>query len=282
MRKPIEALRAPAAEDLNPFIQYLRARGLACHVFEEGGQQVLLVADESAVSQVQQYYQQWQSGALEIELIAHPRPRLSGFSIGQLMRLPVTLSLIVGSIIGFILVSTESLRWVGLLTYLPLVDVGGRIGFGDADGQYWRLITPAFLHFGILHVTFNTLWLWELGRKVELSVGRFHMLGLFLVMATVSNVAQFVFGGPSLFGGMSGVVYGLLGFSWVGGVLNPAWGIKPRTGLMVFMLGWLFFCMTGAMETLGFGAVANAAHVGGLLAGAVLGLPLALMYRRPS
>lgn len=280
MDKPIEALRVPAAQDLNPLLHFLRAKGIACYAFEEGTQQVLLVRDELDVAQVQAYYQQWQSGALEIELVMQPGSQTRRSWWRSALAAPLTIVLIIGSIVGFLLMSTESVHLVGLLTYLPLVEVNGRVGFGDAAGQYWRLFTPAFLHFSVLHLTFNALWLWELGRKIERAVGTSHMLGLFLVMAIVSNVAQFLYSGPSLFGGMSGVVYGLLGFSWVGGVINPAWPIKPRAGLMLFMIGWLVFCMTGAMGLLGFGAIANAAHVGGLIAGAVLAVPLALLYRQ--
>ena len=87
----------------------------------------------------------------------------------------------------------------------------------------------------------------------------------------VSNVSQFAFGGAGLFGGMSGVVYGLLGFSWVAPLQQPGWRIQPSTPIMLFMVGWLVLCMAGMVEVLGFGAVANAAHAGGLLCGAVLG-----------
>jgi len=62
-----------------------------------------------------------------------------------------------------------------------------------------------------------------------------------------------------------------LGFSWVAPMLQPSWRIQPSKGIMLFMVGWLVVCMVGVVEVLGFGAIANAAHVGGLLCGAVLG-----------
>ncbi|MEM1154698.1 MAG: rhomboid family intramembrane serine protease, partial [Pseudomonadota bacterium] len=71
--------------------------------------------------------------------------------------------------------------------------------------------------------------------------------------------------------GMSGVVYGLLGFAWVAPLLQPAWKIQPSQPIMLFMVGWLIFCMTGFTEIIGFGAIANAAHLGGLICGAILG-----------
>ncbi len=151
--------------------------------------------------------------------------------------------------------------------------------FQNFNGQYWRLVTPVFLHFGWLHIVFNSLWLWDLGRRVEQVLGHFNMFMLFLVIAVVSNVSQFEFGGAGLFGGMSGVVYGLLGFSWVAPLLQPGWQIQPSSPIMLFMVGWLVACMAGMVEVLGFGAIANAAHVGGLLCGAVLGAVFGTLSR---
>ena len=94
------------------------------------------------------------------------------------------------------------------------------------------------------------------------------------------NGSQYAFGGDGLFGGMSGVVYGLLGFSWVAPMLQPAWRIQPTPALMLFMVGWLVLCMAGLVEVLGFGAIANAAHLGGLICGAVLGALFGLVSGR--
>ena len=121
--------------------------------------------------------------------------------------------------------------------------------------------------------------MWELGSRIERGLGSLNLLGLFLVIALVSNTIQYLFGGPALFGGLSGVVYGLLGFAWVGATLQPAWGFRPANPIMLFMLGWLVICVLGVVEVLGFGAVANAAHVGGLLTGALLGAVFALASR---
>jgi GlpG protein len=161
----------------------------------------------------------------------------------------------------------------------PLYLVDGRPVFESAQGQYWRLVTPAFIHFGWLHIVFNSLWMWELGVRVERVMGHLNMLLLFLVIAVVSNTSQFVYTGPGLFGGMSGVVYGLLGFSWVAPLLQPRWVIQPPRAIMLFMVGWLVICMAGVVEVLGFGASANAAHLGGLISGAVLGAAFGLLSR---
>jgi GlpG protein len=189
-----------------------------------------------------------------------------------LRRLPVTSALLLLSALGFLVIWLNlPVAWVARLTFVPFDLQGGVPRFGVVTGEPWRFITPAFLHFSWLHIVFNALWTWEFGRRIELTLGSRVLLLLFLVIALVSNSAQYIAGGVGIFGGMSGVVYGLLGFLWIAPRLQPRWQFFLPPGLVVFMLGWLVVCLVGLVEVLGFGAIANAAHVGGLLAGMVLG-----------
>ena len=140
------------------------------------------------------------------------------------------------------------------------------------SGQYWRFITPIFLHFGLVHLVFNSLWLSMLGSRIEHLNGSSHFILLVLVTGAVSNMAQYLWSGSIYFGGMSGVVYALLGYIWIKHKLvpNPVSQLPP--GIVGFMLGWLAVCMTGIVDVvLGVG-VANAAHLGGLVIGMLLGL----------
>lgn len=133
-------------------------------------------------------------------------------------------------------------------------------------GQVWRILTPMFMHFSILHIGFNMLWLWTLGRMLEPMLGRPRFLIYIAIISAASNIAEGCIGGPS-FGGMSGVIYGLFGFVVVYGKLHPgdAPHLDPRT--VRFMLIWLVLCFTNV-----FGHIANWAHSFGLVSGAVLGI----------
>ena len=273
------ALSVDVEEDLLPLSALLQQRGVIHRVFEEGGRQVLSVQQAGQVGQVQALYRAWRAGDVTIEL-AGEVARVPLAPALNWRKVPVTMVLIALSVIGFLLFYLPALNpYLGLFTFSPFAIVDGRPMFGSAAGQYWRLVTPAFLHFGWLHIVFNSLWLWELGGKVERATGHLNMFGLFLVIALVSNASQYFIGGPSLFGGMSGVVYGLLGFSWVAPLLQPAWQIRPSPAIMLFMVGWLVACLLGVVEGLGFGAIANAAHLGGLVCGAVLGGLLGMVAR---
>jgi GlpG protein len=138
----------------------------------------------------------------------------------------------------------------------------------------WRLITPALLHFSILHITFNLIWWLDLGGAIERLQSSWRLLGLALVVAAVSNLAQFLASGP-LFGGLSGVVYGLLGYVWLWGRWRPGEGLSVSTSIALLMVGWLLLCWTGLL-----GPVANIAHLAGLATGLLLtGIWLSLTRR---
>jgi GlpG protein len=193
---------------------------------------------------------------------------------------PVTLALILMSLIGFLLIYLNApLNWLSQLTFVDFQVEEGRLAFLPFNDQYWRLLTPIFLHFGWLHITFNSLWLWELGALIEQRMGSQVLLLLVVGSGAGSNIAQYLYTGPSLFGGMSGVVYALLGFCWVYNSLRPHRGLGVPRGIVAFMIGWLVFCMVGPTEMLGFGSIANAAHLGGLLLGCLFALVVGTWQR---
>ena len=133
------------------------------------------------------------------------------------------------------------------------------------SGQYWRLITPIFIHFGVMHIVFNSLWLWELGGAIERTSQAWKLGVLVLGIGLVSNLAQYIYAGPS-FGGMSGVVYGLLGYVWAQGRFNPQARLILNPYVMIMMLVWFGLCWTGML-----GPIANMAHTGGLVMGLLWG-----------
>ncbi len=80
-------------------------------------------------------------------------------------------------------------------------------------GEFWRLLTPIFIHFGVLHLVFNMMWLYQLGCMTKHGKGIAALFLLVVVTGIFSN-AQYLIGGPQ-FGGMSGVVYALAGYVWM-------------------------------------------------------------------
>ena len=131
-----------------------------------------------------------------------------------------------------------------------------------AVSEFWRLFTPALMHFSLLHLVFNLLWWWYLGGQVETTLGSKKLLQLFLIAALIPNIGQFLLTGPN-FGGLSGVVYALVGYIWWTGWLAPERNISLPKPYVGFMLAWL---IVGFIPAFGLN-IANAAHILGLLVG---------------
>ncbi len=138
------------------------------------------------------------------------------------------------------------------------------------DGQWWRLVTPMFLHFGLFHIVFNMLWTWEFGRLIEVRHGMLGLLGLSAFIGVAANLGQYYISGP-WFGGMSGVVYGYFGYLWIQRRLNPP--------VVYLLLGWFVLCWSGLLELLFSLRVANTAHTAGLVSGIAVAFLVAGLYR---
>lgn len=132
--------------------------------------------------------------------------------------------------------------------------------------QPWRFITPALLHFSVLHILFNVFWWWYLGGRFERYYGSKWLILAFIFCAVMSNTSQFIESGP-YFGGLSGVVYGLFGIATVVGWNNPRHPLFLPKGLIIFMLAWLVLGYTGLLWV----NIANTAHTAGLIAGLLVG-----------
>ena len=132
-------------------------------------------------------------------------------------------------------------------------------------GELWRLITPIFVHLGMIHLVFNMYWTYYFGSQIEGRRGTFRLALLVLVIAVVSNFAQAWIKDP-WFGGMSGVVYGLFGYVWMKTLYDSSAGLFLSQGKVLLFIGWFFVCLSGIV-----GPVANIAHGAGLVMGVVIG-----------
>lgn len=275
-------LRLPVTADLEEFSALLWQLSVPHRISEERGMLVVWVGAESHVGQVKDLYERLQSGDLELKLESTAvTAKAPSTWFRNLATAPVVVVLLLLSLLGSILpVVDRHFEILPLLSFYQLHLVGGDLQGAWPRGELWRVITPAFLHFGLMHIVFNALWLWELGGMIERRQGAVRILGLVLLIAAGSNIAQ-AMTGVSLFGGMSGVIYGLLGYIVVWNRLRPATPFPLVRGVAVVMVVWLLVCMAGFTELLGLGAVANTAHLSGLVLGLILGLAAALLDRKP-
>lgn len=150
---------------------------------------------------------------------------------------------------------------------------GANFGPATQDGQWWRLGSALFLHFGLIHLTMNMWALWDAGRLVERMYGSAHFLVIYLLAGIGGNLLSLILrNGEAVSGGASGAIFGVYG-----ALLVCLW--SERHHLHTHEFRWLFWggaCFSLAMIVIGqfFAIVDNAAHVGGLLVGAICGVTL--------
>lgn len=141
------------------------------------------------------------------------------------------------------------------------------------QGEWWRLLTAVFVHGSILHLGFNMYALYIVGPLVEAMYGRPLYLTFYLLCGLAGSVASFLFlPNPSV--GASGAIFGLFGLLAVSSYIHkPALGRQGRsiTGQIVMLIVINLVIGFGVGGAFG-AAIDNAAHVGGLIAGAWLGL----------
>ncbi len=169
---------------------------------------------------------------------------------------PLTLILMLVSITLFILFQIGFSHAIFSATHFPANEA--------QKWQVWRWLSHALIHFSVTHIAFNLLWWWQVGGDIEKKLGTIKLMQLFIISAALSGAGQYWVDGAN-FGGLSGVVYTLMGYSWISGILSPQRGLSLSQPIVVFMLIWL---VLGFVQP--YMAIANTAHLIGLITGIVL------------
>lgn len=147
-----------------------------------------------------------------------------------------------------------------------LVRLGAKYGPLIAMGEWWRFITPIFLHGGILHIAFNTWVMLDIGPAVEEIYGSHKFLVLYVVTGAAGFVLSYFWHPYAISVGASGSLCGLIG-------AMIAYGHRNRTRLgdsvKSMYLRWAIYILVFGLLVSG---IDNAAHIGGLAAGVLFGL----------
>ncbi|MCG8709708.1 rhomboid family intramembrane serine protease GlpG [Brenneria sp. 4F2] len=246
------------------FIDYMHTQNVMLEMRVTGQEAELWLADDEQLAKVQQAlavflqdplnprYQaaSWSTGSTDAGI------QYKSFSYLQTIQQhagPLTLLVMVAAIAVYLLMQA--------LGYGPVM---ARLSYPDAgqELQLWRWFSHALLHFSALHILFNLMWWWYLGGPVEKTLGTRKLLMITLISSVASGWAQSWFSGI-YFGGLSGVVYALMGYVWLRGEREPDGHLFMPRGMMIFALLWL---IAGYFDILGM-SIANAAHVAGLVVG---------------
>jgi GlpG protein len=136
-------------------------------------------------------------------------------------------------------------------------------------GEVWRLVTPIFLHFDVLHIAMNMWVLYQLGCAVEIRRKTPRLAALVLTAAVLSNLGQYLYTRLPFFGGMSGVDLALFGYIWMKGQYDPESGLAMHPNSVWWMIVFLIFTIAHGIPGV---PIAHAAHLVGLAVGMLAGL----------
>lgn len=282
----LRAASVPLTTDLRSLLAVLRVQGVQVRVSEEAGEQVVWARDERDVEAVTQALVALERGeiARAAEGAAQVRRglgdtlegpnnaplvnqaagivwRLARFS----RRCPLTASLVLATLIVALLSRNgRDVAGVAMLFFpaLPFVSATDLFLQLLSPWLLLRSVTPALLHFGELHLVFNLLWLLYFGRQLERVQPAVLVFLVYVLTAFAGNFVQYYTGGSAAFGGLSGLIYGLVGYTWLLGVMAPSSGVQLRTSTFaVFVIALL------AMAIFASDSIASGAHLGGLVAG---------------
>lgn len=165
----------------------------------------------------------------------------------------------------FVLVAlyTQSIMW---FPARELVVLGGNFGPLTVDGQWWRLLTSVFLHGGLLHLIFNAVVLANIGIFLEPLLGRVSFAIVYLITGVLASLTSLMFNYGVVSVGASGAIFGMYGF-FLALLTTKLFRPEFRTTFLKNTLG--FVALNIAIGF--FGPIDNAAHMGGLVSGFILG-----------
>ena len=115
---------------------------------------------------------------------------------------------------------------------------------GVRRGEVWRLVTPIFLHFGILNLIFNMFWIRDLAGMVELRLGTWRLAGIVVLATIIPNLAQYYWSGPQ-FGGVSAIIYALFAYVWIKQRYEPWLGLGVSDTTAIILTVFFFLSVLG-------------------------------------
>lgn len=148
------------------------------------------------------------------------------------------------------------------------------------QGEIWRLFSPIFLHGDLLHLLFNMLWLFVLGKQIEAHLGPARYLSFIFLAAAFTNTAQYLMGGPN-FIGFSGVLCAMITYVYVRQRKAPWEGYQMQRStfifIMLFIFGMLGIQLISFVLQMTLGEtlpsmIANTSHLSGAALGLLLGI----------
>jgi rhomboid protease GluP len=189
---------------------------------------------------------------------------------------PVTSALIVANVLVYAIMAAVS-RQIWSFDGDTLIAAGASVSGAGVELSHWRWLTAAFIHANLLHIAMNLWVLGQIGALSEAALGRGLVAATYLVTGVLGNVLSTLHAaaGPTASVGASGAIMGLIGMA-----ATFAWRTGQRRAAKALAINVVFILGIGlSLSARGISVVDNAAHIGGLVAGAAIGLGRAAFPR---
>ncbi len=262
-------------QDINPLCQMLKQRQIEFKIEQEDNEQVLFVDSAEIAAQLKQVVADLTLGSIEI-VGYQTEDKDIQYAVKSTLNLrswSVTAIVLAVSAFVFLLTDILQIRQVHYaLTFLPLNTLPPqKLETWVNSGEFWRLFSPAILHFGWVHILFNSATFYFAGRRLEVFLGKVKYVVLLFMLAFLANVVEYNWDGGLNFGGLSGVIFGLFGFIGAVSLKKPAPVLYLPRGIYIVLLLSIVVGTSGILGILFNVFIANGAHIGGLVSGIILG-----------
>lgn len=173
---------------------------------------------------------------------------------------PVTWLFIAINVAIFVVISIQGHAFMGAAQDSPLLQRSVLIPFAMVEGEYWRVITSGFIHFGLMHLLFNMYALWVLGRDVEIALGSARFGALYWLSLLAGSASVLWFSPPNVAtAGASGAIFGLMGAELI---------VLLRLKLKV--TGFVTVLILNVVMGFTLPGISIQAHLGGFAAGLIV------------
>jgi membrane associated rhomboid family serine protease len=188
----------------------------------------------------------------------------------------VTITLIVLNLLVYVAMGLSGVSWTDP-TIESAVRWGADFGPLTISGEWWRALTSTFVHFGIIHIVFNMWCLWSLGSSLELFMGRKAYTVIYLLSGLMASLTSIAWNPWRVSAGASGAIFGVTGafvsyLYFKKAPMDPGQVKQKLKSLFIFIGYNLLYGAAGNVD--------NSAHLGGLVAGLILGSLAPAILRR--
>jgi len=182
---------------------------------------------------------------------------------GQLSAFPATAVLIAINVAVFLVELSQGSGGFGGMSTRTIYDFGGLFGPSVAEGDWWRLITSGFVHVSLIHIGFNMVLLFFLGRLLEPALGTVRFVVLYFASLLAGSFGVMLLDPNAVTAGASGAVFGLAGAVFVIARGRGMGEIANQIGFLIVI---------NLVFTFSLGNISVGGHIGGLIGGVVCAL----------